>query len=371
MTALRRAPRPSRPLRARGLGSGKGKGLFKCARVGVREGAVQAVASARAGVGEVEGAVPRARVGVGEAAVQSVAGARARVGVPACRGRGPGRLGRSWAVGGHGWASPGRAGLLRPSGCGCSGLETPDHAPPGAAPPPRLGLARWRHSRTVLTSASGPLSPAAALGVGEPGGAGDWRVWAARAQAPPGAAGSGARAGADGGREPLDGGRPQRAGAGGRGADGRSPVPAAWDRRSTNVPSPRTRCARGPHTCCCGTFWGWNLLSVSGFPVKRDQRHKAACAFKKEEERSGFQGPRAPVSPPPTRSASLPAPGRQTRPPVHAPCSAPFALQCASRDDWRCARSMHEFSAKDIDGHMVNLDKYRGFVCIVTNVASQ
>lgn len=44
---------------------------------------------------------------------------------------------------------------------------------------------------------------------------------------------------------------------------------------------------------------------------------------------------------------------------------------CASRDDWRCARSMHEFSAKDIDGHMVNLDKYRGYVCIVTNVASQ
>lgn len=44
---------------------------------------------------------------------------------------------------------------------------------------------------------------------------------------------------------------------------------------------------------------------------------------------------------------------------------------CASRDDWRCARSMHEFAAKDIDGHMVCLDKYRGFVCIVTNVASQ
>lgn len=44
---------------------------------------------------------------------------------------------------------------------------------------------------------------------------------------------------------------------------------------------------------------------------------------------------------------------------------------CASRDDWRCARSMHEFSAKDIDGHMICLDKYRGFVCIVTNVASQ
>uniref|UniRef100_A0A8C8Z275 Glutathione peroxidase n=1 Tax=Prolemur simus TaxID=1328070 RepID=A0A8C8Z275_PROSS len=36
---------------------------------------------------------------------------------------------------------------------------------------------------------------------------------------------------------------------------------------------------------------------------------------------------------------------------------------CASRDDWRCARSMHEFSAKDIDGNTVCLDKYRGFVC--------
>uniref|UniRef100_A0A8C0D129 Glutathione peroxidase n=1 Tax=Balaenoptera musculus TaxID=9771 RepID=A0A8C0D129_BALMU len=47
------------------------------------------------------------------------------------------------------------------------------------------------------------------------------------------------------------------------------------------------------------------------------------------------------------------------------------STMCASRDDWRCARSMHEFSAKDIDGRMVNLDKYRGYVCIVTNVASQ
>nr|KAF6401627.1 hypothetical protein HJG63_009664 [Rousettus aegyptiacus] len=43
------------------------------------------------------------------------------------------------------------------------------------------------------------------------------------------------------------------------------------------------------------------------------------------------------------------------------------STMCASREDWRCARSMHEFSAKDIDGRMVNLDKYRGFVCIVTN----
>ncbi|TKC40819.1 hypothetical protein EI555_007844 [Monodon monoceros] len=35
------------------------------------------------------------------------------------------------------------------------------------------------------------------------------------------------------------------------------------------------------------------------------------------------------------------------------------STMCTSRDDWRSARSMHEFSAKDIDGHMVNLDKYR------------
>ncbi|KFO28908.1 Phospholipid hydroperoxide glutathione peroxidase, mitochondrial [Fukomys damarensis] len=27
-------------------------------------------------------------------------------------------------------------------------------------------------------------------------------------------------------------------------------------------------------------------------------------------------------------------------------------IMCASRDDWRCSPSMHEFSAKDIDGHM-------------------
>lgn len=32
---------------------------------------------------------------------------------------------------------------------------------------------------------------------------------------------------------------------------------------------------------------------------------------------------------------------------------------------------MHDFSAKDIDGQMVSLDKYKGFVCIVTNVATQ
>uniref|UniRef100_A0A452TGT8 Phospholipid hydroperoxide glutathione peroxidase, mitochondrial n=1 Tax=Ursus maritimus TaxID=29073 RepID=A0A452TGT8_URSMA len=63
--------------------------------------------------------------------------------------------------------------------------------------------------------------------------------------------------------------------------------------------------------------------------------------------------------------------GLRLRAPRSPRRSCARVLQCASRDDWRCAQSMHEFSAKDIDGRMVNLDKYRGFVCIVTNVASQ
>jgi len=35
------------------------------------------------------------------------------------------------------------------------------------------------------------------------------------------------------------------------------------------------------------------------------------------------------------------------------------------------ASSIFEFSAKDIDGNEVTLDKYKGKVCIVTNVASE
>ena len=67
---------------------------------------------------------------------------------------------------------------------------------------------------------------------------------------------------------------------------------------------------------------------------------------------SGFP----PLAPRAGRAGRLAAGSRPRGPPAtrHA-----FALQCASRDDWRCARSMHEFSAKDIDGRMVNLDKYR------------
>ncbi|CAL1579847.1 unnamed protein product [Knipowitschia caucasica] len=44
---------------------------------------------------------------------------------------------------------------------------------------------------------------------------------------------------------------------------------------------------------------------------------------------------------------------------------------CAQVGDWQTAKSIYEFSAKDIDGNEVSLEKYRGFVCIITNVASK
>jgi len=44
---------------------------------------------------------------------------------------------------------------------------------------------------------------------------------------------------------------------------------------------------------------------------------------------------------------------------------------CAQVGDWQAAKSIYEFSAKDIDGNEVSLDKYKGFVCIITNVASK
>lgn len=43
----------------------------------------------------------------------------------------------------------------------------------------------------------------------------------------------------------------------------------------------------------------------------------------------------------------------------------------AQPEDWQKATSIYEFSAKDIDGNEVSLEKYRGFVCIITNVASK
>ncbi|NWR22694.1 GPX4 peroxidase, partial [Agelaius phoeniceus] len=44
---------------------------------------------------------------------------------------------------------------------------------------------------------------------------------------------------------------------------------------------------------------------------------------------------------------------------------------CAHADDWRSAKAIYDFVALDIDGNDVSLEKYRGDVCIITNVASK
>jgi glutathione peroxidase-family protein len=47
------------------------------------------------------------------------------------------------------------------------------------------------------------------------------------------------------------------------------------------------------------------------------------------------------------------------------------AEQKSDEDLVKTAKSIFEFSAKDIDGNTVSLDKYRGHVCLVVNVASK
>ncbi|KAL3054985.1 hypothetical protein OYC64_017828 [Pagothenia borchgrevinki] len=44
---------------------------------------------------------------------------------------------------------------------------------------------------------------------------------------------------------------------------------------------------------------------------------------------------------------------------------------CAQVGDWQSAKSIYEFSANDIDGNEESLEKYRGHVCIIVNVASK
>lgn len=39
--------------------------------------------------------------------------------------------------------------------------------------------------------------------------------------------------------------------------------------------------------------------------------------------------------------------------------------------DYKAAKSIHEFSVKNIKGETVRLDTYKGHVCIIVNVASQ
>ncbi|KAK7126801.1 hypothetical protein R3I94_018099 [Phoxinus phoxinus] len=40
-------------------------------------------------------------------------------------------------------------------------------------------------------------------------------------------------------------------------------------------------------------------------------------------------------------------------------------------EDWQTAKSIYDFTVTDIEGSEVSLDKYRGKVVIITNVASK
>ncbi|KAG5893041.1 hypothetical protein JTB14_014821 [Gonioctena quinquepunctata] len=42
-----------------------------------------------------------------------------------------------------------------------------------------------------------------------------------------------------------------------------------------------------------------------------------------------------------------------------------------SDEKWKNAKSLYEFSAKDIKGEEVSLEKYKGHVCVIVNVASR
>ncbi|XP_067001170.1 phospholipid hydroperoxide glutathione peroxidase isoform X2 [Anabrus simplex] len=47
------------------------------------------------------------------------------------------------------------------------------------------------------------------------------------------------------------------------------------------------------------------------------------------------------------------------------------AMTAPAEVDWKNAKSIYEFTARDINGQEVSLEKYRGHVCIIVNVASE
>lgn len=49
----------------------------------------------------------------------------------------------------------------------------------------------------------------------------------------------------------------------------------------------------------------------------------------------------------------------------------PVTMATVNQPDYKTASSVYEFSAKDIHGEEVSLEKYRGHVCIIVNVASE
>ncbi|CAM1321676.1 Uncharacterised protein r2_g3011 [Pycnogonum litorale] len=48
-----------------------------------------------------------------------------------------------------------------------------------------------------------------------------------------------------------------------------------------------------------------------------------------------------------------------------------FSVMAEGNPDSKKASTIYEFNALDIDGNEVSLEKYRGHVCIITNVASK
>jgi len=52
-------------------------------------------------------------------------------------------------------------------------------------------------------------------------------------------------------------------------------------------------------------------------------------------------------------------------------CFSCYFQAAAAPDDWKNAKSVYEFTVNDISGNPVSLEKYRGHVLLIVNVASQ
>lgn len=50
---------------------------------------------------------------------------------------------------------------------------------------------------------------------------------------------------------------------------------------------------------------------------------------------------------------------------------AVVSAKMSNPENYKEAKSIYEFSAKDLNGEVVSLEKYKGHVCIIVNVASQ
>lgn len=46
-------------------------------------------------------------------------------------------------------------------------------------------------------------------------------------------------------------------------------------------------------------------------------------------------------------------------------------VMAKSKEEWKSAESIYDFSVKDIDGNEVSLEKYRNQVVLIVNVASK